>query len=204
MGQILMIEDSSEEAGTGNAVHHITFRNNIFCRARANAINGSRADYYTFVNNVIAESYYGGWGLVNNPYQTVYNNIFFNNNSGSQINDNASKIGTVWDYNIHYPDFSWPHKQPDYDQHSLFGVDPRFQDPGLGDYHLRVDSPAIDRGMVLSGFNYDMDGILRLQITTLDIGADEIVPQVVLSGIPGDQSIHLAWATTVTLPVIRR
>ena len=29
-GQMLMIEDSSEENGTGNAVHHITFRNNIF------------------------------------------------------------------------------------------------------------------------------------------------------------------------------
>jgi len=201
MGQMLMIEDSSEINGTGNAVHHITFRNNIFRRARANAINGSHADYFTFVNNVIADSYYSGWGLVENPYQTVYNNIFYNNDSGSQVNDNASKIGTVWDYNIHYPDFSWPHKQPEYDQHSLFGIDPRFQDPGLGDYHLRVDSPAIDRGIALSGFNYDMDAILRPQITAWDIGAYEIVPQVVLTGRSGDQSIHLAWAVNLTLPV---
>jgi hypothetical protein len=201
MGQMLMIEDSSEINGTGNAVHHITFRNNIFRRARANAINGSRADYFTFVNNVIAESYYSGWGLVENPYQTVYNNIFYNNSSGSQINDNASKIGSVWDYNIHYPDFSWPPKQPEYDRHSSFGIGPRFQDPYLGDYHLRVDSPAIDRGMALNGFNYDMEGILRPQITAWDIGAYEIVPQVALTGISGDQCIHLTWAVNLILPV---
>ena len=53
----------------------------------------------------------------------------------------------------------------------------------------------------MSGFNYDIDGILRPQITTWDIGAYEIVPQVVLTGISGDQSIHLAWAVNLTLPV---
>jgi hypothetical protein len=201
MGQMLMIEDTSEANGTGNAVHHITFRNNIFRGARANAINGSRADYFTFVNNVIADSYYSGWGLVNNPHQTVYNNIFFNNSSGSQINDNASKIGTVWDYNIHYPDFSWPHKQPEYDQHSLFGIDPGFERPSQGNFHLQIDSPAIDLGLALSGFNYDKDSVLRPQITAWDIGAYEIVPQVVLTGVAADQSIRLSWTTNVTLPV---
>ncbi|HDQ73770.1 MAG TPA: hypothetical protein ENN19_16990, partial [Chloroflexi bacterium] len=125
MGQMLMIEDQSEAAGTGNMVHHITFRNNIFWGARAYAFNGGRVDYFTFVNNVIAESRYGGIALSNSPNMLVSNNIFHNNGSGTQITA-SSQEDSVWDDNIHYPDFAWPPKQPEFDQHSLFGVDPRF------------------------------------------------------------------------------
>jgi len=172
-GQMLMIEDSSEENGTGNAVHHITFRNNVFRRARAYAIQGGGADYFTFTNNVIAESEYGGFGLSDNPYLTVVNNIFYNNGSGSQINDEDSKIGSVWDYNLHYPDFSWPPKQPDFDQHSLFGVQPGFTDPAGGDYHLQTVSPAIDRGTLLNEYNYDKEATARPKMLAWDMGAYE-------------------------------
>ena len=200
-GQMLMIEDSSEEAGTGNAVHHITFRNNTFRRARAYAIQGGGADHFTFVNNVIAESYYGGFGLSNNPYLTVSNNIFFNNGSGSQINDEASKIGSVWDNNLHYPDFTWPNKQPEYDQHSLFGLAPGFINAVTGDYHLQIDLPAIDHGAPHSEFNYDKDGVVRPQMLGWDIGAYEAVPEVALLGSPADETIHLRWTVNVTLPI---
>jgi hypothetical protein len=200
-GQMLMIEDSSEEAGTGNAVHHITFRNNTFRHARAYAIQGGGADHFTFVNNVIAESNYGGFGLSNNPYLTVYNNIFYNNGSGSQINDEASKIGSVWDNNLHYPDFTWPSKQPEYDQHSLFGIDPQFVDAAAGDYRLKMDSPAIDRGAAQAEFNYDKAGVFRPQLGGWDIGAYEAQPELVLSGSPGDASIHLRWEVNASLPV---
>ncbi|MBN1536706.1 MAG: right-handed parallel beta-helix repeat-containing protein [Anaerolineales bacterium] len=199
-GQMLMIEDSSEVNGTGNEIHHITFRNNIFRHARAFAIQGGRADHFTFVNNIIADSHYGGFGLSNNPYLTVYNNIFYNNGSGSQINDNASKIGSVWDYNLHYPDFSWPSKQPEYDQHSLFGIDPRFRNPSAGDYHLRTFSPAIDQGIPLSGFNYDKEFLVRPQIAGWDIGPYEAMPEVELVGLPADKAIILTWTINVALP----
>jgi hypothetical protein len=199
-GQMLMIEDSSEAEGTGNKVHHITFRNNVFRRARANAINGSRADHFTFVNNVVAESHYSAIGLVNTPYRTFLNNIFYNNGSGSQIGDQASKIGSVWDYNIHYPDFSWPPKQPEYDQHSLFGVDPRFVNPDAGDFHLLVDSPAVDGGIGLVAFNYDKDAIGRPQGTAWDIGAYEAFPELVLHSTSGDGALYLTWIVNVTLP----
>ncbi|MDY7075303.1 MAG: right-handed parallel beta-helix repeat-containing protein [Chloroflexota bacterium] len=200
-GQMFMVEDQSEINGTGNKVHHITFRNNIFYRARAMAINGSHADHFTFVNNVLAEVHYSAIALDDNPYLTVLNNIFYNNGSGSQIIDQDSKIGTVWDYNLHYPDFSWPHKQPEYDQHSLFGIDPRFVNPAAGDFHLRNDSPAIDRGIELAEFNYDKDIVIRPQGAAWDIGAYESLPQVVLSGAPANQAIRLTWTVNVTLPV---
>ncbi len=200
-GQILMIEDSSEVAGTGNAVHDITFRNNVFLHARAYAIQGGRADHFTFANNLVAYSNYGAFGLSNNPYLTVYNNIFFNNGSGSQINDNASKVGSVWDYNLHYPDFSWPPKQPEFDQHSLFGVDPLFRNATVGDYRLRTHSPAIDGGVALTGFNYDKEFVFRPQIAGWDIGPYEEIPQVELVGLPANKAIILMWNVNLTLPV---
>lgn len=199
-GQMLMIEDSSEAEGTGNRVHHITFRNNVFRGARANAINGSRADHFTFVNNVVAESHYSAIGLINTPYRTFLNNIFYNNGSGSQIGDQASKVGSVWDYNIHYPDFSWPPKQPEYDQHGLFGADPRFVNPDEGDFHLLVDSPAIDKGTGLVTFNYDKDVVGRPQGAAWDIGAFEALPELALRVIPGDETLYLRWIVNVTLP----
>lgn len=174
-GQMLMIEDNA----SGNYVHHITFRNNVFRRARAYAINGS-CDYFTFVNNVVAESHYGAIGLSNSPYLTVLNNIFYNNGSGAQVIDEDSKVGTAWDYNIHYPDFSWPPKQPAFDQHSLFGVDPGFVNPAAGDYRLRPGSPAIDAGLTLREFNYDIGFTPRPQLAAWDVGAYEFIPVVYL------------------------
>jgi hypothetical protein len=131
----------------------------------------------------------------------VVNNIFYNNGSGSQINDNESKVGSVWDYNIHYPDFSWPPKQPEYDQHSLFGVEPGFLNSTAGDYGLRVDSPAIDRGIALSEFNYDKIATPRPQIAAWDIGAYEAIPEVALHGAPANQAIYLTWQTNTPLPM---
>ncbi|MCP4538693.1 MAG: hypothetical protein GY832_16285 [Chloroflexi bacterium] len=199
-GQMFMVEDQSESSGTGNAVHHITFRNNILRGARAIAFNGS-VDHFTFVNNVVAESHYGAIGLGRSPYLTVLNNIFYNNGGGSQIGDQDTKVGTVWDYNIHYPDFDWPPKQPEYDQHSTFGVDPRFVGPAAGDFYLRVNSPAIDAGITLHEFSYDMNVVSRPQGWAWDIGAHEAVPEVDLLGIPDDQAIHLNWTVNITPPL---
>jgi hypothetical protein len=195
-GQMFMVEDNA----SGNYVHHITFRNNVLRGARAVAINGS-CDYFTFANNVVAESHYSAIGLGHSPHLTLVNNIFYNNGSGSQIIDEDSKIGTVWNYNIHYPDFSWPPKQPEFDQHSLFGVDPRFVNPTVGDFRLRVDSPAIDAGTTLYAFNYDINAVGRPQGWTWDVGPYEAVPEVILHGVPGDGMIYLNWTVNITPPV---
>lgn len=195
-GQMLMIEDNDN----GNYVHHITFRNNILRNARAFAINGS-CDHFTFVNNVVAESEYGAIGLGQSPYLTLANNIFDNNGSGSQIIDEESKIGTAWDYNLHYPDFSWPPKQPEFDQHSLFGVDPRFVNPVMGDYRLQISSPAIEAGLALPEFNYDREFVTRPQGQVWDIGPHEMPPEVELRGRPGNQTIALTWDVNLPVPI---
>jgi hypothetical protein len=200
-GQILQIQDDSQVAGTGDAVHHITFRNNVFIRARASGINGGNAEHLTFVNNVVAECHYTGFGVFNSPYMTFVNNILYNNGSGSQIGDEETKIGSVWDYNVYYPDFSWPPKQPAFDQHSLFGVDPGFVDPAADDYRLWFDSPAVDAGATLYEFNYDADGVIRPQGAGWDIGPHEFDPSLALRGTGGNRIIYLDWTANVSLPV---
>jgi hypothetical protein len=172
-GQMFMGKDESERDGGDNVVHHITFRNNVFRGARSPAINGSHVDHFTFVNNVVADSNLIAMGLINSPYMTVLNNIFYNNGNGSQLTDLNSKFGSVWDYNIHYPDFTQPAKQPEFDQHSLFDVNPWFMNPAAGDFRLRPYSPAIDAGVTLTEFNYDKGSTTRPQLTAWDIGAYE-------------------------------
>ena len=49
---------------------------------------------------------------------------------------------------------------------------PGFVDPGAGDYHLRLTSAAIDRG-IDAGVTVDIDGDLRPIGPAPDLGADE-------------------------------
>ncbi len=199
VGQIFNAGDPSESAGTGNKVHHLAFYNNVFVGARAFAMTGSGVDHLDFVNNVVADSGYGAINLLDCPYMTVLNNVFYNNDSGAQI-ASSSMPGSVWDYNVHYPDFGWPAKQPGYDQHSLFGVAPGFVDPAAGDFRLAADSPAVDRGIAVIGFNYDREGTARPQGNDWDVGAHEAVAALDLRGSPGDAAIRLTWTVTGALP----
>lgn len=59
------------------------------------------------------------------------------------------------------------------DQGGINGGDPRFVDASANDFHLQSGSPAIDKGVALSGFNYDYAGTARPQGATWDIGAFE-------------------------------
>lgn len=179
--QILMSEDQSEIFTGVNAVHHITLRNNIFRKCRAVAIIAENVDHLTLVNNVIAEAGYKAFSITGNSHHAVVmNNIFYNNYRnapgslrGQMITGPATKVGSVMDYNIHYPDFKYPPKQPEYETHGFYGVDPRFVDPEAGDYRLLPDSPAIDWGFALGEFSQDREGTPRPRGATWDIGALE-------------------------------
>ncbi len=59
-------------------------------------------------------------------------------------------------------------------EHNLWG-DPGFMDPVAGNYHLRRDSIAIDRG-IDAGVLHDMDGQRRPLEGGYDLGADEFPP----------------------------
>ncbi len=60
------------------------------------------------------------------------------------------------------------------DATSLVDVDPMFVDEG--DYHLKADSPAIDKGVVIDDANLqqDIDGQARSMGVSSDIGVDEL------------------------------
>jgi hypothetical protein len=174
MGQMLMSEDQSEEGGGENAVHHITFRNNVFRGARAGSILlGGYIDYFTFVNNVIADGRYTALSVSSHSHHlTVLNNIFYKTGS-CQLSNETCWEGSVWDYNIHYPDFTYPPKQPLFDTHSFFGINPLFLDTLTGDFRLQENSPAIDAGSARTEFNYDRNKNFRPFGFGWDIGAYE-------------------------------
>ena len=58
-------------------------------------------------------------------------------------------------------------------EHCLEG-DPRFVDPEAGDFHLRPDSPAIDRGTAEDAPSVDLEGTPRPQGRGYDLGAYEL------------------------------
>jgi hypothetical protein len=129
IGQMLMSEDQWEdELKKENLIHSNVFRNNIFLKAEAQAFHFANAsDHYTFINNIVAYSGYGSLGIAGNAYNTTaLNNILFNNGSGTTISEPNSKKGSVMDHNLHYPDFTNPVKQSEFDQKGLFGQDPLF------------------------------------------------------------------------------
>jgi len=81
-----------------------------------------------------------------------------------------------------------------FETHSPNIQDPRFVDRQNGDFHLLVDSPAIDTGIYIPGINDGYSGAAP------DLGALEFMPSLSLSGIPADQTINLYWAVNATLP----
>ncbi len=84
--------------------------------------------------------------------------------------------------------------------HDKIGVDPHFVNPAVDDYHLQPGSPAIDAGWATSLVTQDFDQVLRPQLGGWDIGAFEFQPNLVLTGTPGDHTIHLTWQVNISLP----
>ncbi|MEW6516387.1 MAG: choice-of-anchor Q domain-containing protein [candidate division FCPU426 bacterium] len=185
-GQMFMCEDQAEQSGGENSVHDITFRNNLFRGARAySIIISDYTDHFSFINNVVSESWYGPLSVSDHGHHiTVLNNIFYRNgqsawstaqgrNGGAQLNDPTCIEGSLWDYNLYYPDFTWPLKNPDFDRHSRFGPDPQFADAAASDFHLTAGSPAVDAGSPWGNFNYDLEGHFRPHGPAWDLGAYE-------------------------------
>lgn len=76
-----------------------------------------------------------------------------------------------------------------------------FIDTTTHDYHLVATSELVDAGAALGEVLTDREGLSRPQGDGHDIGAYEFLPEVVLTGHPADQSIHVSWSVNITLPV---
>ena len=107
---------------------------------------------------------------------TLFNNIFYVADSSDQYytyhTGKASNYNITSDNNVWYgsssglPPFAGPNDRV---------VDPKFVNPAGHDFHLKSDSPCIDRGSSVPGslVKRDFDGITRPQGTAIDIGAYE-------------------------------
>ncbi len=81
-----------------------------------------------------------------------------------------------------------------FETHSPHPQLPLFVDQENGDFNLRVDSPAIDAGVIIPGFNDDYKGAAP------DLGAIEFTPSLTLRGTAADRAINLTWTVNATLP----
>ena len=81
-----------------------------------------------------------------------------------------------------------------FETHSPHPQDPLLVDQGNGDFTLRADSPAVDAGVLIPGFNDDYKGAAP------DIGAFEFTPSLSLRGTAADRVIRLTWTVNTALP----
>lgn len=103
---------------------------------------------------------------------SIAKNNIFSNSGSSQYNGwytlvNSPSITT--DYNMVYPT-----KVGFQEANGINGANPSFLNPTNHDFHLQLNSPAIDKGLTLGGFAYDKGNATRPQGNGWDIGAYEV------------------------------
>jgi parallel beta-helix repeat protein len=122
-------------------------------------------------NNIFTKAAKGGVTLYayNNK---IYNNVFYDNTygletrfSGNIIRNNIAYGNTIQNLADYGSGNTF--------SHNLVNSNPKFVNTAAGDFRLRSDSPAIDRGMALSEVPKDYAGVLRPQGAGHDIGAYE-------------------------------
>lgn len=172
---------SPGEVGQGfmiTGASNLTFRNNVVQAYRHFDLVGSTN--LSIVNNVLT-------GLLSstdifNPSvvsMTGSPNITFKNNAvynprGHIIypEDSISKQGLDVGYNSAYRSDGKALWDPPY-PHDLWGVNPLFVNPGLGDFRLQPNSPLIDAGTPRADVPSDFYGTPRPQGSAPDIGIYE-------------------------------
>lgn len=172
--------------------------NNII--ARNGAISngdGIYIDFYSkprIINNTIVDNNLPVTGratspegifLYNSPSPIIINNIITNhgfvNRGGTGINsdytfvlDSISTLdyNNVWGNNTNY-------RNVPCGEHDI-SDDPRFVDPGNGDYHIQPNSIVVDKGTNDGTPVTDIDGNVRPSGLGVDIGVDEDMMNVAL------------------------
>lgn len=142
----------------------------------------------TAVNSTIADNEATeGWGgafFRNGGIVTIRNGILWGNRSsksrlghvaaGSGITVSDSLVANDGDGN--FADYPYFHNGTPTIEGFAAEDDPLFVNPAAGNYHLRSNSPAIDRGDAASAPLDDLDGDPRPAGDGVDLGADEYMP----------------------------
>jgi uncharacterized repeat protein (TIGR01451 family) len=178
-GQIIMDDNVlRDNRAAGGAFYHAggtsLLQNNIFWNNQAangggvynNAGAGLTVRHNTFCANSATAA--GGGLYTANSSPVVVNNIFAGNTAPS---GHAVYGPITATYNDAVP-------AGGYGGGAVAGtgsmaVPPSFVNPALGDFHLKDNSPVIDRGDPAMAEIYDFDGDLRPSSQGFDMGADE-------------------------------
>jgi len=158
---------------TPGAMENITVRNNIFTNSASWGICAYGVSNLKVFNNVfanISSSAIGFRAYSNGPITTgeIKNNIFYIFSApywtdGGSIVDARNNI--LYKGNGSVDPLQYPN--------DICNKDPKMLNPSGFDFRLQPSSPAIDSGVPLAGFDYDIMGISRPQGASWDIGAYE-------------------------------
>jgi len=180
---------------TGEAGCHenIIIRNNVCIAPGAWGIDACGIKNLRVYNNIFVNVGYHGIGFeerLTKSGEVVYttgeikNNIFYNAGSDywTRFKDGLQASNNL----IYHTDKIV--NQSTY-PNDIVNQDPLFVDISNYNFHLRSDSPAIDRGATLTDFSYDKDGISRPQGAAWDIGAYEYSSGFLYGDTSGDNQI---------------
>jgi hypothetical protein len=198
-------------------------RNNLLYDNHASGISmyqidgGSGSQNNQVLNNTILMPSDGRWAINipedNDTNNKVFNNILYSSHSfrGSITISDSGLSGFQSDYNVLVNRLSaddgdtsitlaaW--QALGYDQHSFLATPAQlFTNPGAKDYHLKPDSLAIDKGIVLADVTDDLEGNHRPSGAAYNVGAYEFLPALVLQGAAGKHLIRLTWDINTSLP----
>ncbi len=163
--------------GADGSHSNITIRNNVFADSASWGIAAHGVTGLKIYNNVFANIASSGIGFrkaksgSGNPTAgEILNNIFYNVKS-DYWSEEPSQMEARNNLLYHTSLTKDPSKFPN----DIVNQDPMLLDPELYRFELRANSPAIDAGVALAGFAYDIQGTVRPQGGAWDIGAYEYV-----------------------------
>ena len=182
----------------GQNIHDFDVRNNVYINVNLQGNIGM--PNFRFYNNVLYNVdvdngvclilYNKTWGVANNC--KIKNNIFigpgglnysagvpyiFADNNDNWLStpaaDGLTGVETDYNYVTGNPSSGYPAMGNFSEAHGINGGNPKFANLAAWDFHLTQGSPAIDKGVTVTNFNYDRDGVTRPQGAAWDIGAYE-------------------------------
>ena len=193
---------------------NVTIINNVFYNNnRGWAIQlADGASNWLVANNTFAFGCANGeaghimfWG--NNLNITLRNNIFYNPNSAALTRYAATTTGSIFDHNLIYGVSSIISDSSGFTiGTNQIGPNPSFVNASNApyDFHTQAGGAGIDAGMNLAQVPIDIDGIVRPQGASTDLGATEymtatnapVISAVFTSSIAPDSAV-INWTTDV-------
>ncbi len=175
-GQMFNLEE------TGANIHDIIFRNNVWAKFSQNG--NIKMPNVQFYNNTFYDVGFFYNSSMNCSGTVFKNNMFIGlhgwyNNTDYSVgaNGNLFRIAGGYTWTLQYNFFSQLNgialKTFDNQTGGINGGAINFTNAAINDFTLLSNSPVIDHGTTLTGFNYDLIGITRPQGSGWDIGAYE-------------------------------